>query len=338
MSLLALADRLYAGPLESFTPDRDAAAKEAKGDPEGGKELAARIKKLKKPSIAAWAINNLVRNESDQIEQVFALAGSLREAAEALDGEELRALTRQRRQLTNALATTARSLAKDAGVKLTGPVIEQVEGMVNAAMLDPVAADVVRSGLVISAFTSTGLSEVDVAAVMALPDELGVRAEVAEQPKPDLKVVPEDDRVKRAKAQDALDAANAEVDTAKAALAEVESSLEKLGGRRLELDAKAEEASGARWPRSRPTWTRWTTRSRTPKGHATPRSPYSRTRSAPRRLRPRSWRRSAHSWCGNPLILSQAHSGCCLCLGNSLGESSWRKGSSARGLSSCHSL
>lgn len=240
MTLLAVADRLYAGPLESFTPDRDAAAKEAKADPDG-KELAAAIKRLKKPSIAAWAVNHLVRNEGEQIEQVFTLASSLREAAEALDGEELRTLTRQRRQLTNALASSARSLAKDAGVKLTGPVLDQVEGMLNAAMLDPVAADVVRSGLVVAAFTSTGVSELDVASVMALPEEIGVRAEAVEQPKPDLKVVPEDDSVKRARAQDALDAATAELDEARAAMAELESSLEKLGGRRLELDAKADE-------------------------------------------------------------------------------------------------
>ena len=169
--LTEIADRLYAGPADAFTDARNAAAKGIKD-----KALAAQVKKLKKPSVSAWAVNLLVRRESDQIDSVLALAEQLRAAAEALDGDELRALTRQRRQLTTALASTAKSLARDAGVRLTAPVVEQVEGMLNAAMLDPVAAQAVRTGRVLSAFTSTGVSELDVASVVALPDALDVQA------------------------------------------------------------------------------------------------------------------------------------------------------------------
>ena len=110
--LTAIADALYAGPADAFTDARNRAAKDV-----GDKDLAAQIKKLKKPSVAAWAVNLLVRRESEQIDSVLGLADQLRAAAEALDGDELRALTRQRRQLTTALASSARSLAKDAGVQ-----------------------------------------------------------------------------------------------------------------------------------------------------------------------------------------------------------------------------
>ena len=175
--LTEIADRLYAGPADGFTEARNAAAREV-----DDKALAAQVKKLKKPSVAAWAINLLVRRESEQIDSVLELAESLRAAAEALDGDELRALTRQRRQLTTALASTARSLAREAGVRLTGPVVEQVEGMLNAAMLDPVAAQAVRTGRVVTAFTSTGVSELDVASVVALPDALDVQAVPVEGP------------------------------------------------------------------------------------------------------------------------------------------------------------
>ena len=143
--LTEIADRLYAGPADGFTDARNAAAKEVED-----KALAAQVKKLKKPSVAAWSVNLLVRRESAQIDSVLELAESLRAAAEALDGDELRALTRQRRQLTTALASTARSLAREAGVRLTGPVVEQVEGMLNAAMIDPVAAQAVRTGRVLT--------------------------------------------------------------------------------------------------------------------------------------------------------------------------------------------
>ena len=63
--LVAIADELYAGAVGEFTPARDAAAK-AQQD----KDLAKRIKALRKPTVAAWAVNLLVRREGDQIGQV----------------------------------------------------------------------------------------------------------------------------------------------------------------------------------------------------------------------------------------------------------------------------
>jgi hypothetical protein len=245
--LTEIADRLYAGPAEGFTEARNAAAREV-----DDKSLAAQVKKLKKPSVAAWSVNLLVRRESAQIDSVLELAESLRAAAEALDGDELRALTRQRRQLTTALASTARSLAHEAGVRLTGPVVEQVEGMLNAAMLDPVAAKAVRTGRLLSAFTSTGVSELDVESVVALPEALDVQAVPLEGP-PEadededgdaesvgLHVVP-DDGAKIAAAEDALEEAAGHLAAAEKDVAEVEDSMESLNARRLQLQGEADE-------------------------------------------------------------------------------------------------
>jgi hypothetical protein len=240
-ALLAVAERLYAGPAEEFTEARNAAAKGV------DRSLAAEIKKLKKPSVAAWAVNLLVRAETEQIDSVLELAASLRAAAEALDGDELRALTRQRRQLTSALATAARSHARDAGVRLTGPVVDQVEGMLTAAMLDPVAAQVVRTGRVVTAFTSTGVSDLDVAGVVAVPASLEVQATSrpaadasAGDGPPDLHVVP-DHAAKRAAAEDALEEAEQQVSAAEAELAEVARSVDDLNARRLQLQGEADE-------------------------------------------------------------------------------------------------
>jgi hypothetical protein len=239
--LLSVAEQLYAGSAEEFTEARNAAAKGV------DRELAAEIKKLKKPSVAAWAVNLLVRSETEQIDSVLELAASLRAAAEALDGDELRALTRQRRQLTSALATAARSHARDAGVRLTGPVVDQVEGMLTAAMLDPVAAQVVRTGRVVTAFTSTGVSDLDVASVVAVPGALDVQATaraatetVDDDRPPDLHVVP-DDGAKRAAAEDALEEAEQQVAAAEAELAEVGRGVDDLNARRLQLQGEADE-------------------------------------------------------------------------------------------------
>lgn len=235
-TLVALADRLYAGSLEEFTGRRDAAAKEC-----GEKALAAQLKRLKKPSVAAWAVNLLVRREAGQIDSVLALAESLRAAAEALDGDELRALTRQRRQLTSAFSTSARSLAREQGTRLTGPVVDQVEGMLTAAMLDPVAARVLRTGRVLTAFTSTGVSELDVAAVVAVPDALDVQATPVDGPAPVALHVVRDDGARLRAAQEALAEAAEELAGAERELAEEEESVETLNARRLQLQGEDEE-------------------------------------------------------------------------------------------------
>ena len=239
--LLAIADAVYAEPLPGFTPYRDAAARSASAE---DKELAARVKSLKKPSVAAWAVNLLVRREADQIDQVLELGESLRAAAESMSGDDLRALTRQRRQLTNALATTARDLAREQDVRLTDAVVDQVEAMLTAAMLDPVAAQVVRSGLVLTAFTSTGVSELDVGAVCAVPEAVGAeahRATATEREAPTLHLVPEDDRVRREAAQDEVDAATRAVEEAQSELDEVAESVRTLGARRLQLQGEIDE-------------------------------------------------------------------------------------------------
>ncbi len=233
--LLAVADRLYAEPAATFTPRRDAEAKAC-----GDKELASRIKALKKPSTAAWAVNLLVRREGEQIDQVLAIAESLRAAAASMDGEELRTLTRQRRQLTAALTSTARDLMRLEGVRLTTAVADQVEGMLTAAMLDPRAAEVVRSGLVVAAFTSTGLSELDVAGVCAVPEVAGHVAAAVEPSPPTLHVVP-DDGVRLEAARDRVSEAEHAAAGARQDLKHLQVRVDKLHARRLQLQGEIEE-------------------------------------------------------------------------------------------------
>jgi hypothetical protein len=244
-ALLEIADRLYGEPVTDFTAARDAAAKAASTGEHADKELAARLKSLKKPSVAAWAVNLLVRRESAQIDQVLSLGDSLRAAAESMAADDLRALTRQRRQLTHALAGTARELAREHGTRLSDAAVDQVESVLTAAMLDPAAAKVVRSGLVLVAFTSTGVSELDVGAVCAVPEAVGEgrlhRASATERPAPSLRLVPEDDRVRREVAEDLVEAARRTVEESRGELAEVEETVKTLKARRLQLQGEIDE-------------------------------------------------------------------------------------------------
>ncbi|MDQ6935036.1 MAG: hypothetical protein M3130_07105 [Actinomycetota bacterium] len=243
-SLAQVADQLYAGPQATFTASRDAAAKSCADSADradgADRDLARQVKALRKPTVAAWAVNLLVRRETEQIDQVLGMAAQLRTAAADLDGPELRALTRQRRQLTTALASSARLLAREFDVRLTEAVVDQVEGVLNAAMLDPVAADVVRTGLLVAPFTATGLGELDVAGVVAVPEALGARATPVVKGPPELHVVP-DTEIKREMAREAVEAAAAVVARAVTGLAGATRQLDALNAKRLQLQGEIDE-------------------------------------------------------------------------------------------------
>ena len=240
--LLELADGLYALPLGDFTPARDALVKEHKAD----KELAARLKALKRPSLAAWVVNLLVRRDAGQVEQVLEVGAALREAQANLDGEELRALTRQRRQLTAAVTTRARGLAREDGVKVTQAVADQVEATLTAAMVDEGASRAVRSGLLVASLVATGLGDVDVAPALAAPEALGFTAAEREpEPvgRPELHVVPdpEADAKARRAAEERLAAATSEDDAAREAAEAAAADVEQLQARSLQLQAEVDE-------------------------------------------------------------------------------------------------
>ncbi|WP_309650042.1 hypothetical protein [Nocardioides sp.] len=245
--LLAVADELYALTLAEFTPARDARAKELKGS-----DLGKDVKMLKKPSLAAWVVNLLVRRDPDQVDQVLTVGAALRGAAAAMSGEQLRALTRQRRQVTAAVTQQARSLATEAGVKVTQAVADQVEATLTAAMLDERCSQAVRSGLLVTAITTTGVDEVDLGGAVALPAALGFEASpvASRDPdapvagtRPDLHVVPdpEAEEKARAAAQEALDEAEDELRTARSAYEETVSAQSALEARSMQLQAEIDE-------------------------------------------------------------------------------------------------
>lgn len=243
--LLALADGLYALPLEAFTPARDARAKELKGTP-----LAAPVKALRKPSLAAWVVNLLVRHETEQVDQVLAVGAALREAQAAMSAAELRELTKQRRQLTAVVTTRARQIARERGVRVTDAVAEQVEATLTAAMVDEGAAKAVRSGLLVAAVSATGVDAVDVAAAVALPEALGFEAAPVSRelhavpspvPEPDAKAAAEAERARkereRARAEAQRRLGNARDDRSRA-----ERRAKRLAAKVLQVQAELEEA------------------------------------------------------------------------------------------------
>ncbi|GAA1912236.1 hypothetical protein GCM10009737_12160 [Nocardioides lentus] len=256
--LLAAAEELYGLLPGEFTAARDARAKELKAD---DADLAARVRRLKRPSSAAWVLNLLVRRESGQVDEVLAVGRALREAQEGLDGAALRQLTAQRRQLTAAVTTRARRLARESGHRVTDAVAEQVEASLTAAMVDEACAAVVRSGLLVAAVSATapGLTDpadpVDAAAVPAAagfvpravegppaPDD-GADGDGTRGGGPDLRVVPDPDAEAKARAaaQEALDEADEVLAEAEQAAGGTDEAVADLEARGLQLSSEMDE-------------------------------------------------------------------------------------------------
>lgn len=241
--LLGAAEQLYGLGLPDFTPQRDAVARELKPSDAG---LAARVKTLRKPSTAAWVVNLLVRHETEQIEQVIAVGTALREAQASLAGDELRALTRQRRQLTAAVTTRARAVAAAHGLRVTSAVSDQVEATLTAAMVDEGCARAVRSGLLVAALAATGVDAVDPSGAVALPEALGFAAtphEPEPERRPELHVVPdpEADRKAETAARERLASAAAELARADEALAASVAEVGELEARSMQIQAEIDE-------------------------------------------------------------------------------------------------
>lgn len=239
--LLELADELYALPLGEFTSARDARAKALKGTP-----LAAQVKALRKPSTAAWVVNLLVRRDTEQVEQVLAVGAALRRAQATMSADELRSLTRQRRQLTAAVTTGARRLAREEGARVTEAVAGQVEATLTAAILDEECCRAVRSGLLVTTLAATGVEPPDVAGAVALPEALGFAAPargVPEPVRPALHVVPDPEADEKALrlAAAALEEAEGAVAHARQVHDEVTATVDELHARSLQLQAEIAE-------------------------------------------------------------------------------------------------
>jgi hypothetical protein len=108
-TLSQVIDRLYGLPLEEFTPQRDAAAKQLRGA--GDRDAAAEVKRLRKPSRLAWALNQVRRHDPEQVDELLAAGERLQEAQRQLveAGERglLRDAAADERQLVGQIAELA---------------------------------------------------------------------------------------------------------------------------------------------------------------------------------------------------------------------------------------
>lgn len=137
-------DQLYAGPAETFIAQRDELVKELKAAKD--KDGAATIKALRKPTAAAWAVNQLAHSARRDVAKLLDVGEALRDAHEALaDGQGdagIRAATTKRRKLVADLTERAVALLGAGGEAQR----DAISNTLDAAVADPDAGISVQEG------------------------------------------------------------------------------------------------------------------------------------------------------------------------------------------------
>jgi hypothetical protein len=151
-------DKLYGVPLDEFVRDRDELAKRLRR--EGEREAAEQVKKLRKPSAGAWALNQAVRRRRKETDALLAAGERLRAAHESLmsggDQAELRDAMREERGLASALADCAEAIASETGK--SGPALrERVRSTLHAAAVDEEAREELAKGRFVREREAVGL-------------------------------------------------------------------------------------------------------------------------------------------------------------------------------------
>src|SRR5262245_7435312 len=150
----AAADELYALAPDEFSSARDDLVRQARE--QRNQPLARELGKLRKPTLSAWLINLLWRDQRQVMEQLFDLAAELSQAQTEASGTALRELTAQRRDLETALMRHAAALAQQAGVRVADSVVREAQETLNAALALPEVAGEVRSGRLTRAASYAG--------------------------------------------------------------------------------------------------------------------------------------------------------------------------------------
>jgi len=155
----ALVDELFALPLEQFVVARTAAAKQVKasGDAVG----AERVRRLAKPTVAAWVVNQVARERPDDVAALVRLGDELRDATEDGDRTRIRTLDKLRRERVERVVGELRDAGEVAGRSVSAAALDRLADTLTAAVMDPDAGALVRAGRLTQALQHVGFGLVD---------------------------------------------------------------------------------------------------------------------------------------------------------------------------------
>ena len=233
---------LYALPLDEFTGARNARAKELASS--GDKDRAAAIKAVKKPSVPAWAVDQVARKHAKDLEALFDLGAQLRDAQRKLmrsgDTDAVRDAQAAERAAVKGLVAKAKAILTEAGYKPNEGTLERIADTFYATAVDEEGRERVRTGTLDKELKRVGFG--DIGELTVVPS--GAKKE--EKPK-----------ARSARLEKEAAKLQAKADEEETAADEAEALSEKLQTDAEEARGRADEArEKARFARRRATETR----------------------------------------------------------------------------------
>ena len=214
-------DSLYASAPEGFIAERDRLARELREA--GRREEAEHVKGLRKPTVSAWTINQLARQERREVDLLLDAGHRLREAQQRLvAGEDPGRIDEARRTERDALArlhAAARRILADAGRGSESTLAKIIATLQTAAVSDE-GRELLARGRLTNELEATGFE------LLAPPSAPRQARRRAAPRKPDRKRV-EAARRRVRDAQANLSAAEKDVEKAQSELARAEELLQK---------------------------------------------------------------------------------------------------------------
>ena len=239
MGAVAGADDLYALDPTEFTAARDRLVAELRKA--GEKEAAAEVKALRRPTVTAWALNQLARRHGDEVRLLLAASAEVARAqAESSGGGDaatFRRLTKERRELVHRLAGLATGLLDEREPGSGAGRRDALVSALEAASMDEEGGEALLAGRLASepapASGFGGFLTAAVTAAEGSPRAGPSRAEVRAAR----------DRAERARA--AADEAAEAATAAEEKAAALERQLEEARSRAERARAKADDAADA---------------------------------------------------------------------------------------------
>jgi hypothetical protein len=234
-------DNLYAALPADFTGVRNDLAQRLKQA--GQVEAAARVKQLRKPTVALWAVNQLTRRHPDDVRALLDAGARLRVAQQAAlrgETEELRTATAEERKILQGLTQDAAGLLRETGHSAD---TRRIADTLRAAAVDESGRELLQRGRLSEELEASGFGSFS---GMEIPSRSKPEEKTAKPPSPAAQRRREEqlrklrERVTKAKS----DATKAKSDATKAerAVARAEAALDAARQRLAEVNESVRRA------------------------------------------------------------------------------------------------
>jgi hypothetical protein len=140
-------EELFSLSPEEFVAARDELAKQLRG--EGDADGSRKVKALRRPTVAAWAVNQVARRHPEHVEDLLAAGRDLREGQRRMMSgrgrADLAALGARRRTVVDRLTRLATEVLEEAGRGVESHR-DEIADTFTAAAVDESVAELVRAG------------------------------------------------------------------------------------------------------------------------------------------------------------------------------------------------